>query len=195
MAQGMFQSTLLMAPDYICCVLIVIKMENQGEREMTTIRCSKSVRAQLITMEMVNSAIVSFKTPINEMAEESQTVIKSIKKRLNSIKNHLSNNGKYGLSKSQAKSFKGSIEQIKQILDSSLDEFSGLDYLNAILALVEDIAGVSKRFVNKALAYDWERLNSLLAELYSHDDPEIEQDADIEKGLKMARQIRGVMEV
>lgn len=143
---------------------------------------------------MVSGLMVSFKRPIEEFETEDRLAIQAIINCNQKIRKTLANGETFNLGKSQAKQFQATIEQIKGVLDSELDEFSGLDFLNTLLVLVENIREASKKFTNRALAFYWDRMNEILFQFYLRDDPELNHIQDMDKGLMIANKITAVME-
>lgn len=109
-----------------------------------TIRYTKSFGAQLITAEMITAGLVSFTTPFREMDSDSQIIIKKIAERIRSIKYHLTA-GTMDLTmhKKDADKYQQKMMRVKAVLNELMAEHAGLDYLNCLLALSEDVVEAS----------------------------------------------------
>lgn len=158
-----------------------------------TIRYTKAIRKQMCIMELVNGMLVGLKNPETYDDCEKKT-IKEIAEETQKIRNNLTNDGHFTLGVKQKKSFQETISKIQGVLSSELGEFSGLDFLNALLALVEDVREASKRFTNRVLAYHWSRLNEVLFIFYLQDDTELIKTDDMDKGIRIAQRITAAME-
>lgn len=116
-----------------------------------------------------------------------------IAERIRSIKYHLtSRTMDLTMSKKDADKYQQKMMRVKAVLNELMAEHAGLDYLNCLLALSEDVVEASVKFKNRSLAYDWDKITRLLVELYEQDDPEF-MSKKIDAGLFMAKRVKAVI--
>jgi hypothetical protein len=160
--------------------------------EMIKIRYTKSIRNQLCVMELITISVENMITPPEDV--EKKELLRLVAERVQKIRDELSNYGRLTLSAPQKRAYQATIERVRRVLDTELAEIASLDFLNCLLMLVEDVRDVSKKMVNRTLAYHWAKLNDLMSQWYLLDDPDLENNSDIERGILIAKKMKEAME-
>lgn len=152
-----------------------------------------TITQQMAVADLVSAALTSFSTPLETMPADTQALIERLSQRIRSIKYQLNGcNDVLTLPKKDAEKYHHLLSCIKLLLDTMLPTKSGIEYMNMLLALVDDMACETRRMKNAVLRYDWDRVNSFLFDMYLEDDPEL-QHPDIAVGQSLYNAISAVM--
>ncbi len=153
---------------------------------------SKSKRNLILTADLVTALTGCLKSE-TAMPMKTRQCIERINKRISNIREIVYGGPNMVLSPGDFRKYERIICSIKKIIDNMADDVVELDFINAILALVEDARISSRKSKNKTLQREMGYLNQSLATLYGHVDPELSEHTWMVLGENLAGRFRKIM--
>jgi|SaaInlV_100m_DNA_6_1039743.scaffolds.fasta_scaffold09055_4 hypothetical protein len=153
---------------------------------------SKSNRNLILTIDLV-IALASCMTTDKTMPIKTRRCLDRIRTRIKNIQDIIYGGKTLVLSPANYRQYGRIISSVKKLINNIAGNTIGLDFINAVLALVEDARIGCQRSKNLTLQREWGHLNQSLATLYGHVDPDLDQYNLMQLGDNLAGRFKKIM--